>query len=158
MKNIKMQPFKEIGEDWFLITAGTKDNFNTMTASWGNIGVLWNKNVAIIYIRPSRYTLEFVDSNDCFTMSFFDGDYRKELSFCGANSGRDVDKVKATGLSPVFSDDVVYFAEAKRVFKCKKIYQDRIKPESFLDKSIDYLYSKKDYHIMYIAEIVEVVK
>ncbi len=146
-------PFKMIGKDWLLITAGTEDKYNTMTASWGQIGVLWHKNVATIYIRPQRYTKEFVDANDVFTLSVLPEEYRPALQFCGTKSGRDYDKAKETGLTPVSVDGSVAFSQARLVLVCKKLYEDTIKPENFIDKSIDSNYSLKDYHTMYIAEI-----
>ncbi len=149
--------FKLIGENWMLITAGNKSSFNTMTASWGGIGVLWNRNVAFAFVRPCRYTFEFMEKNDYYTLSFYDNDYKKELSFCGTNSGRDVDKVKNIGFHPVFSEDSPFFEEARLVLICKKIYSQYITPEKFLDETIEQNYPLKDYHNMYIGEIVKVL-
>ena len=151
--NITDNPFKMIGKDWLLITAGTEEKYNTMTASWGEVGVLWNKNVATIYIRPQRYTKEFVDSNDTFTLSVLLEEYRSALQFCGTKSGRDYDKAKETGLTPIEVDGTVAFSQARLVLVCKKLYEDVIKPENFIDKSIESNYPIKDYHTMYIAEI-----
>lgn len=147
--------FSQIGEKWMLITAGDKEKLNTMTASWGMLGILWNKNVAMAFVRPQRYTFEFLEKNDYYTLSFFESEYRKQLNFCGTNSGRDVDKVKKTGLTPVFDSDAPYFKEAKFVFVCKKIYSQFITPEGFVDLSLDKNYEKKDYHKMYVGEIVK---
>ena len=151
--SITDNPFKMIGKDWLLITAGTEEKYNTMTASWGEVGVLWNKNVATIYIRPQRYTKEFVDSNDTFTLSVLPEEYRSALQFCGTKSGRDYDKAKETGLTPIEVDGSVAFSQARLVLVCKKLYEDVIKPENFIDKSIESNYPIKDYHTMYIAEI-----
>lgn len=161
MKNIDIMnfnenPFKMIGKDWMLITAGKTDNYNTMTASWGGVGVLWNKNVATIYIRPQRYTKEFIDSNELFTLSVFNEEYRSALNFCGTKSGRDFDKAKETGLTPIDFEGTTAFNEAKFVLVCKKLYSDKIRPENFMDEKIDDNYKLKDYHTMYIAEIVGV--
>lgn len=152
--NLNCNPFKMIGRDWLLITSGDVNGYNTMTASWGGLGVLWNKNTATIYIRPQRYTKEFVDKNELFTLSFFDEKYRPALNFCGTKSGRDYDKAKETGLTPVEIDGSATFSQAKLVLVCKKLYADEIKPEKFIDKSIEANYALKDYHTMYIAEIV----
>lgn len=155
IKSIHFNPFSAIGTDWMLITAGDKEKFNTMTASWGGVGVLWGKNVATCYIRPQRYTKEFVDKNDTFTLSFFPDGYREALNICGTLSGRDCDKVKKAGLTPVFLDETPAFEEARLVLVCRKLYEDEIKPEHFLDSSADEKwYPKKDYHTMYIAEII----
>ena len=122
-EELTANPFKLIGKDWMLITAGDKEKFNTMTASWGGVGIMWGKPVATAYIRPQRYTFEFIENGDYYTQSFFDEEYRDALKFCGSKSGRDYDKVKETGLTPVVDDETgaVYFKEAKLVFICKKM-------------------------------------
>ena len=154
-ENLNMNAFKSIGKDWMLITSGNKEKFNTMTASWGSVGVLWNKNIATIFVRPQRYTFEFLENNDFYTLSFFDDEFKKELAFCGRNSGKDLDKVKSTGLAPSFDDNFTFFSQAKLVFVCKKIYTDFIKPDNFLDDSIKINYENNDYHKMYVGEIVK---
>ena len=148
-------PFKLIGKDWMLITAGTPGLFNTMTASWGGLGVLWERKVAFCFIRPTRYTYEFVERSDTFTLSFFAEHHRKALSFCGSHSGRDSDKIKAAGLTPLNEDEFVYFDEARLVLACRKIYFQDISPDRFLDQSINEMYPQKDYHRMYVGEIVK---
>lgn len=158
IKSLNMNPFTLIGDEWLLVTAGTEGNFNTMTASWGGLGVFWGKNSATIYIRPGRYTKQFVDSNDTFTLSFFNEDYKKALSICGSLSGRDVNKVEEAKLTPVFHDENTYFDEARMVVVCKKMYHTEIKPENFDNPSFDKLmYPLKDYHTIYIAEILKVL-
>ena len=154
-ENLNMNAFKSIGKDWMLITSGNKEKFNTMTASWGSVGVLWNKNIATIFVRPQRYTFEFLEKNDIYTLSFFGGNFKKELVFCGKNSGNNVDKIKSTGLIPIFDDDFTFFSQAKLVFVCKKIYTDFIKPDNFLDDSIKINYENNDYHKMYVGEIMK---
>jgi len=151
-------PFKLIGSDWMLITAGSIENWNTMTASWGGLGVLWNKEVSFCFIRPSRYTRSFMDKADYYTLSFFNEKYRDILNFCGSHSGRSVDKSKETGLSPVEMDSyTVSFREARLVLICKKIYFCDLKPENFLDISIEKNYPHKDYHRLFIGEIIKCV-
>lgn len=150
--------FNKIGKEWMLITAGNENSFNTMTASWGGIGVLWGGNVSFAFIRKSRYTLEFVDKNEYYTLSFFDGDMMKALSFCGTHSGRDVDKIKETGLIPVFNENAPYFEQAKLVLVCKKKYKQTMTPESFVDKTvIDRWYSDNDWHEIFVGEIVKAI-
>lgn len=145
---------KMIGHDWMLVTAGTEQDFNTMTAAWGGLGFLWNKPIAIIFIRPQRYTYQFTEKYNDFSLSFFDKQYRDMLNFCGTRSGRDTDKVKETGLTPMVSDlGNICFEEARVVLECRKIYFDDIKPENFLDKGFDKHYPQKDYHRMYIGLI-----
>ena len=149
--------FDMLDKEWMLITAGTTQKFNTMTASWGGFGILWNKPVAIIYVRPQRHTYGYTETNDIFTLSFFGhGSMREALSFCGSKSGRDFDKPKETGLVPtVTSENGVAFEQARLVFDCRKLYADDIKPQNFIDVGIDSkVYSAKDYHRFYIAEIL----
>ena len=158
VREIKKNAVTMISDDWMLITAGDKSGFNTMTASWGGIGELWGKDVVFIFIRPQRYTLEFVEKNDIFSLSFFDGEYKKELTFCGRNSGRDVDKVKETNFTPVFSDNTTYFAEASNVLICKKLAVTEITPDSFIDKNVDKNYANKDYNKVFVAEIIKTLE
>jgi len=150
--------FKLIGSDWMLITSGTEDSYNTMTASWGGMGVLWNKPVSYIFIRPQRYTYEFLEKNKTYSLSFFDEKYRKALNICGTKSGRDLDKVKEAGLTPAVSENgLVHFSEAKLVLECSKMYYQDINPANFLDPSINAIYNN-DYHRMYIGEITKIIK
>lgn len=155
---ITESPFKLIGKDWALVTAGSESKFNTMTVSWGGVGIMWGKPVAFTFIRPQRYTIEFIEKEDCFTMSFFDEKYRDALSFCGSKSGRDYDKVKETGLTPAFTDDgIPYFEEAKLVLVCKKMYAQFLNDESVIaDDGVKKWYND-DYHKMYISEIKKVL-
>lgn len=154
LNELSFNPFSKIGSQWMLITAGDENGFNTMTASWGGLGVIWGKNVATTYIRPQRYTKEFVDANERFTLSFYPSQYKKALSVCGTLSGRDCDKVQEAGLTPYFLDGTAAFKEAELVFVCRKLYQTVLSPEHFLDKDCDATcYPQKDYHTMYISEI-----
>lgn len=156
IKDLQINPFLSIGKDWMLITAGDSDKVNTMTASWGGVGVLWNENVVTAYIRPQRYTKQFVDQQDCFSLSFFDG-YKKELGVLGSISGKDTDKIKDVDFHVTYLDGVPTFKEAKLVFIVEKIYEDTIKSDCFLDNKIDQKsYPGKDYHTMYIAKIKNV--
>lgn len=151
--------FKLIGKDWMLITAGSPGAFNTMTASWGGMGILWGRHVALVVVRPQRYTFEFMERSMTFSLSFFDEAYRSVLNFCGTHSGRDVDKVAATGLTPlVAADDTVYFAEARLVLVCRKLYAQDLAPDAFVDKTIPpEVYPSRDFHRMYVGEIVQVL-
>ncbi|HEX7410914.1 MAG TPA: flavin reductase [Bacteroidales bacterium] len=148
-------PFQLIDKEWMLITAGKLESFNTMTASWGGFGILWNKPVVFCFVRPVRYTYQFMEKSDFFTATFFDRKYRKALDFCGANSGRDMDKMAATGLKPLASPNgSVYFEQARLVLECRKLYFSDIDPEHFLVPAINKNYPNADYHRMYIGEIV----
>lgn len=159
IRDIKANAIKMISDDWALLTAGNKQSFNTMTVSWGGIGELWGKDVAFIFVRPQRYTKEFIDREKMMTLSFFGGQKKKEMALCGKVSGRDFDKFKETGLTPVFSDGTVYVKEAETVLFLKTLAVTEMTPDSFLDSTIDTsCYPNKDYHIVYIAEIVKVLE
>lgn len=158
-KSLDENVFSLIGERWMLITAGTPQRCNTMTASWGGLGVLWGRPAATCYIRPQRYTFEFVEAGEYFTLGFFGEEYRKALAFCGAKSGRDVDKVKECGFTVAAgAGNASYFEQADLVLVCKKAYWQDLDPTHFLDPSIEKHYAQKDYHRMYIGEIVEAYK
>lgn len=151
--------FKLIGTDWTLITAGNKNGINTMTASWGCAGILWNKPVCVCFIRPQRYTLGFVEDNDRLSLSFFDDSYRQVLSFCGRHSGRDTDKFSSCGLTPIFDEnETPYIEEARLTLLCRKLYVDDLKRTSFIDRSLLKNYTLGDYHRFFICEIEKVIK
>lgn len=160
---LQFNPFDLIGRDWMLVTAGNAENgYNTMTASWGHLGTIWGHSVsnptAVIYVRPQRYTKEFVDREDMFTLTFFDPCYRKTLGYLGSHSGRDGDKVAYVGLTPVFEDGTTYFAEAKLVFICRKLYQATLREEHFVDREVvEDCYPNRDFHDLYIASIEKVL-
>ncbi len=159
-KTLDQNVFSAIGDAWMLLTAGDKNKANTMTASWGGMGVLWGKNVVTVYVRPQRYTYEFMEKGDYFTVAFCGEEHRDALKLCGAKSGREVDKAQACGFTTAYGPgDAPYFQEAKLVFVCKKLYFDDIEPAHFLNGDIDGRnYPGKDYHRMYIGEIVEVLE
>lgn len=155
-ETIQENPFKVFGKEWMLVTAGPMDSWNTMTAAWGGLGFLWNRDVSYCFVRWNRYTYEFMKKVDYYTLSFYPEKYRDALNYCGTYSGRDVDKAKETGLIPVeFSHGTVAFEQARLVLVCRKLYADDIKPELFVDEEIDRLYPAKQYHRMYIGEIAD---
>ena len=151
--------FKMLDKDWMLVTAGNINRFNTMTASWGQMGIMWNLPVAIAWIRPQRYTFEFTEKYSHFTLSFFTEEYRKALQFCGTKSGRDYDKAKETGLTPVATDQGnVFFQEARLVMECRKLYAGDLKEDNFLAPEVAAKhYPTKDFHRFYMGEIVQVL-
>lgn len=156
---LNMNPFTKIGKEWALISAGDKNKCNTMTVSWGGVGVLWGKNVVYIFIRDSRYTKEFIDNGEFFSMSFFDEKYRDALSYCGKESGRNVDdKFKGAGLAPAFRHNIPYPDEANLVLLCRKMAAVPITEDTFVDPQImPKWYSDNDMHVMYVGEIIEAV-
>ena len=154
-EEIQENAFRLIGKDWMLISAGSINSWNTMTASWGQMGILWNLPVALAYIRPQRYTFEFVEKSEYFTLSFFAEEYRSILNFCGSKSGRDYDKAKETGLKAFETENKnIGFSQAKLILECKKLYADNLDSEKFLQKDlISRNYPKKDFHRFYIGHI-----
>ena len=145
--------FQLINDGWMLITAKKDDKINTMTASWGGFGIMWNKKVAYTVMRPQRYTKEFVDGSDRFTLCFFDKEYKKTLSYLGSVSGRNDDKISKSNLTVNLVNDVPYFEEADMVIVCRKLYTQDMKPESFIIKDLDNEFYPKDYHTLYLSEI-----
>ncbi len=124
VKELQMNPITLIGNEWMLITAGTTERgFNTMTASWGHLGSLWNLPTSVAYVRPQRYTKEFVDREEYYSLCFFPEGYRRQLGYLGSHSGRDGDKVAAVGLTPVSDTHTTWFAEASLVLICRKLYR-----------------------------------
>lgn len=158
-KSLDQNVFSLIGDQWMLITAGTAETCNTMTASWGGLGVIWGAPAATCYIRPQRYTKEFVDREEYFTLTFFPEEYRKALSLCGTKSGREMDKVKECGFTvKTASCGAPYFEEAELVLVCRKRFAQAMDPNNIPQEIKEKWYPQKDYHTMYIGEIVEVLK
>ena len=150
--------FDKIGKQWMLITASDGEKVNAMTASWGGLGVIWGKKVAYIFVRESRYTKEFIDKNDTLSLAFFSEDKKSMLGYMGKTSGRDEDKIAKAGLNVYMKDGIPVFKEAESTLLSKKLYAGAISPSDFVDDSIDAAwYSDKDYHTMYIVEILDVV-
>ena len=156
-KEIVGNPFAMIGDQWMLITAGNGENCNTMTASWGGLGVLWNAPVATCYVRPQRYTKEFLDREEYFTLTFFGEEYREALKLCGTVSGRDRDKIAEAGLTLRYDAEAPYFDEAEMVMICRKIAAQDMDPAGFIDTSVEKHYHN-DYHRIYTGEITKVLR
>ena len=156
VREFSMKPFKMIGDQWMLVTAGDQIKYNTMTASWGGLGVLWRKPMATIYVRPQRYTFGFIEQSDEFTLSFFGPQWKKALSYCGAVSGRDEDKFAACGFHVAAAGQAPYIQEADLVLVCKKRYWNDLDP-AHMDAEALQEYKAKDYHRMYLGEITQVL-
>lgn len=156
VSNCKENFFDTIGKEWMLITAGNEQEFNTMTASWGGIGFLWNKPVVFVFIRPQRYTFEFTEKNDYFTLSFLGEENRAIHKICGSLSGRTINKVKETGLLPETTElGNILFKQSRFSLECKKLYTTNLTEEQFVNNElISKWYPGKDFHKMYVAEIV----
>ena len=157
VEELKDNPFTLINKDWMLITAGNREKHNTMTASWGGVGELWGRYVSTIYIRPQRYTLEFVEREDYYSLCFFGPDYRQALNLCGSKSGREIDK-DAPGLTPCFDETAPYYEQARLVFLCRKLYRQDLEEGCFLDKGLLEKWYDNDLHRRFIGEIVKVLE
>lgn len=163
-KNIDIKDFTPdsfgLKNKWMLITAAKPDGMvNTMTASWGGFGVMWNKEVAFVVIRPQRYTREFVENADLFSLTFFNSKYKKALSHLGSVSGRDEDKIAKNGLTVAFDNSIPYFEEAEEAIFVKKLFVQRIEEDAFLDSQIvERWYPEKDFHYLYVAEVTNILK
>lgn len=162
-KKIRIEEFdysaaRLIGKDWLLVTGEADGKANAMTASWGGLGVMWGKNVAYIVLRPQRYTKEFIDKAERFTLSVFGEDKKQMMGYFGSVSGRDEDKIAKSGLTVVSENGCTYYEEAKYVMVCRKLYAQVMTSDSFIDKSCDkQWYGAGDYHTMYIAEIEQLL-
>ena len=153
IRNLKDNIINIISNEYMLITAGNSEAYNMMTASWGFMGEMWGEHSVAVVIRPSRYTMKFVEENDYFTLTFF-GNNKDVHKICGSKSGRDVDKTALTGLTPVFDDKYVWFDEARLVFKIKKKYVQPMSKEFLTDKSIDEKwYNNQEWHNLIIGSI-----
>ncbi len=159
VEELCMNPITLIGDQWMLVTAGTQEwGYNTMTASWGHLGCLWNLPTSVIYVRPQRYTKEFVDREEYYSLSFFPEEYRKQLGYLGSHSGRHEDKVATVGLTPVSDAQTTWFQEANLVLICRKLYRATLSEECFLDRGVmNSCYPNQDFHDVYIGEIVKVL-
>lgn len=151
-------PFSLIGKDWMLITAGTPQRCNTMTASWGGLGVLWNKPMAIAYVRPTRYTYGFMETADRFSLSILPEEYRQALRVCGTMSGREGDKFAAAGLTVFEAEGIAAVKEARLILVCRKLYVQDMHPDCFVDDTLLSHYKANDFHRQYIGEIEAVLK
>lgn len=162
MKEISIREVKEnfvsmISDQWALLAAGKMDNYNMMTVSWGGIGELWGKDVCFVFVRPQRYTFEYMEQNEYFTLSFYGGEYKKELGICGSKSGRDTDKTALTGFEPIEIGYSISFKQAKITVLLRKIAYQDMNPDGFLAPEIMSNYAANDFHRTYVGEIVKVI-
>ena len=165
-EELNLNPMTMIGREWMLITAGNEERgYNTMTAAWGHLGAIWDLPgrkghlpTACIYVRPQRYTKEFVDREETFSLTVFDESWKKQLAYLGTVSGRDENKIEKAGLTPVFGEGTTWFEEAKLVLVCRKLYRQELKEDCFTDPElVDRNYPGRDFHTMYIGVIMKVL-
>ena len=150
--------FSQFDKKWALLTAGELGNFNSMTVSWGGLGTIWNKSVATVYVRLSRYTHEFMDNNGYFTVSFYPDDKKKTLAILGSKSGRDMDKINGSGLTPVNAGKSVSFKEAEITLVCRKLFRQRVELSNIPEEIVKACYGSGDPHDMYIGEVVDIIR
>jgi flavin reductase (DIM6/NTAB) family NADH-FMN oxidoreductase RutF len=160
IEKLALPVFHTFDTRWMLLAAGdfSAHDYNCMTISWGSLGIVWGKPFALVLVRPVRYTRQYMDKSDGFTLSVFPEEHRKGLSYCGSASGRDGDKAKAAGFTAISSQKVSApgFDEAELLIECHKMYFCDLDPRHFLDPSIDSNYPNKDYHRVYFGEVVAV--
>lgn len=162
LENFNIAPLYALDKEWALLTVGNKEKFNTMTISWGGLGTIWNKPIVTVYVKPCRYTYQFMEDNEYFTISFYGEEYKKDLGILGSKSGRDTNKIALTKLTPDFFDTSISFKEAKLTIVCRKIYfQDldinNINRELIMQSEVDRFYKSEPIHRMYFGEVVEII-
>ena len=153
-----LNPFEQFNKKWALLTAGKKEDFNTMTISWGAMGTLWGKACVTVYVKPCRYTYHYMNESDYFTVSFYDETYRKDLSLLGSRSKRDGDKLSLTSLHPEFLDKGITFAEANLTIICKKIYYQDLNLEVMDEETKKRYYTVDAPHRMFIGEVYDIIE
>lgn len=164
LQELQVNPFTLFSQDWLALAAGTEEKHNAMTIAWGHLGSIWERGshanrlpTAVCFVRPQRYTKEFLDREPIFTLSHLPKEHRKALGILGSRSGRDGDKIVEAGLTPVFAEGTTYFAEADLVLICRKLYQAPLLESGFLDKELVTFNYNGDFHEMYVGEIVKVL-
>jgi len=156
--DLAMKPFHQWDQQWFLLCAGDlpSGRFNAMTVSWGSLGILWGRPFIQVVVRPVRFTYQFIEQYNTFTLCAFPEAQRPALDLLGTRSGRDGDKIAAAGLTPCPARLVAApaFAEAELVFECRKMYWHDLDPAHFLDANIEEHYPDGDYHRAYFGEVL----
>ena len=142
LKNFKLMPFYDLDKKWAVLTSGDKEKFNQMTVSWGGFGTIWNKPVVTVYVRHNRYTYEFIENNEYFTLSFFSDEYKKDLSILGSKSGKDINKLSLTNLNAEYNENFVTYNEAVLTIICKKLYGQDLNMDNMSEEIKEKYYSK----------------
>ncbi len=159
IEDVEFNPFTKIGKEWALVSAGSKAKSNCMTVSWGGLGVMWRKNCVFIFIRDSRYTKQFLDAGDLFSVSFFDESYRDVLNYCGSHTGEGINKFEEAGLTAAYRHSIPYPDEANFVLLCKKLAAIPMDESTFTEKGLKEKFYSGDeegnIHTMYVGEIIE---
>lgn len=149
---LELNPFTVISEESFLLTAGTPDSWNTMTAGWGGFGYLWELPVAYVFVRESRYTFRFITENPGFTLSFFSPEYKEALDYCGSHSGRECNKIENAHITPIEIDGHVAFEEANMIITCSRLASACL-DDKLIDRSLLNFYPHGDWHHLFIGRV-----
>ena len=160
LAKFNVAPFYTLDKEWALLTAGSKEKFNSMTISWGGMGTMWGKPVVTVYVKPIRYTYEFMEQNEYFTVSFYEEAYRKDLGLLGSKSGRNMDKVAQTSLTPDFLEEGISYKEAKLTLVCRKVYYQDLEMshiQNIPQNELDHYYKTEPIHRMYLGEVVDII-
>ena len=158
MLSYELDIFKAYHKNWALLTAGSPDDFNTMTISWGGLGTFWNKSVATVYVRPNRHTFSYMEKNEYFTVSFFDDSYRKDLTVLGTLSGRDTNKIAQTALTPIRAGGSMTFQQASVTLICKKMLAQDFDLDQIPEQIMQSMYAIDPVHRMYMGEVIEILR
>ena len=156
-QEVLVRPFAVLDREWALLVAGA-ERPNPMTVSWGGLGTLWNRPVATVYVRPTRFTFGLLEARSEFTLNVLGERHRKALDLCGTRSGRDTDKWRETGLGRVPGETVAVprVAEAELALECRVLASFDLDPARFLDPAIEKLYPRADYHRAFLGEVLAV--
>ena len=156
-EELNVNIFDLFANRWGLVTAGT-DSFNAMTVSWGSMGVMWSKPVVTVYVKPIRYTSEYLDRYEQFTLSFFPEKYRKDLATLGTYSGRDCDKLAMTGLTPSVTENGVVYEQAELTLVCRRLYREPLKREGIPAFAVEKYYTEEAPHCVYVGEVIDIIR
>ena len=157
LESFNFKPFYTLDKEWALLSVGNKEKFNMMTVSWGGFGTIWGRPVVSVYVRKSRYTYEFMEENDYFTLSFYEEKYKKDLGILGSKSGRNINKKSLVSLHEEEVGNSISFKEANLTLVCKKIYYDDLKKENMKPEMQEQFYKKDEIHRMYIGEVIDII-
>ncbi len=156
--NFKTDIFMKFDKEWALLTAGSLDDHNAMTISWGGMGTLWHKPVVTVYVKPVRHTYEYMEKNDYFTVSFYPERYRKALMLMGSKTGRDCDKDKEAGLTAETVGESVTYKEAEITLLCRKIYFNDLDTANMSADVVRTNYTAEAPHRMYLGEVIGIIE
>ena len=152
-KSITENPFDVFGKKWPLVAAGTQEKYNMMTIGWGTLGILWGQPVAVVFIRPSRYTYEFMEKQDTFSVNVLSEQYKDVLNLCGSKSGREIDKMNLEKLTVESHKGTPFFQQSDLVLICKKWYTQDFQPDTIPPEVIPQYYANGDFHRVYYGKI-----